>query len=103
MSLLICMEQENTYEKRLEQLEASVQAILARNQRVEVEKAWEQSTARVLGILIITYALMCLIFYLIGAQNFMINAVIPTLGYYLSTQSLSILKRRWVKKQTRDY
>ena len=39
------------------------QAILNRNHRVELEKAWEQSTTRVVGIVIITYALMCLIFY----------------------------------------
>ena len=95
------MEHEDLLKKRVEQLEISVQAILQRNQRVELDKAWEQSTTRVVGIVTLTYALMCLIFYVIGAQNFMSSAIVPTLGYYLSTQSLSWLKGKWVERRKR--
>ena len=85
-------------EQRLRQLEFSVSEIRARNGRVELEKAWEQSRTRVVSIVIITYLLMSLVFWLIGNQMFLINALIPTLGYFISTQSLSFIKQRWGDK-----
>jgi hypothetical protein len=34
----------------------------------------------------------------IGVKDFFLNALIPTIGYYLSTQSFPFLKRWWISK-----
>lgn len=78
-------------------LETEVKAIIERNKRVELEKAWETSKTRKFLIVIITYLLMCLTFYSIGIENFLINAIVPTLGYFLSTLSLPVFKDCWMR------
>lgn len=78
-------------------LENEIKAIVERNKRVELEKAWETSKTRKLSIVILTYFLMCLTFYNIGVEKYFVNAVIPTLGYFLSTLSLPVLKDCWMK------
>lgn len=85
-------------EERLKLIEQSLEEVSARNHRVELEKAWETSPTRIIAIVLVTYFLMCLVFYLIGIANWGSNAVIPTLGYFLSTQSLPILKSWWIRK-----
>lgn len=86
-------------ESRITKLEEAVNTICQRNNRVEAEKAWELSWTRNLAILFLTYLLTCVVFYLIGVRNFLLNALIPTLGYYLSTRSLPLLKKRWLAKK----
>ena len=88
-------------EVRIALLESQMLAINQRNRRVEAAKAWEQSAVRVVAIVSLTYALMCLLFYVLGARNFMLSATVPTLGYYLSTLSLSKIKSLWLKRQAR--
>ena len=85
--------------ERVARLEEAAAAIRSRNRRVELEKAWEQSRTRTVAIVALTYAVMCLIFYSLGTESVFSNAVIPTMGYFLSTQSLPILKRRWIAQQ----
>jgi hypothetical protein len=87
--------------ERIILIEEQLEAIAERNQRVEIEKAWETSTTRVLSVVLLTYVLMSLTFSIIGVQEYFINAIIPTLGYFLSTQSLPIIKRRWMQRQNR--
>ena len=94
--------EEKSLEERVLDLEETLQGVLERNQRVEIEKRWEQSTTRIIGVVVLTYILMCIVFYMIGSEHFMMNAIIPTLGYYLSTQSLSVLKSRWIRRLKRD-
>ncbi|RIL09866.1 MAG: hypothetical protein DCC75_05580 [Proteobacteria bacterium] len=76
-----------------------VSAIEARNRRVELEKAWEVSALRRYSILLLTYFLTLLVFYLIGVERFWLSAIIPTLGYLLSTLSISLLKNWWLTKR----
>ena len=85
--------------QRFSNIEKLLEEVMLRNKRVEVEKAWETSRTRIIAIVAVTYLLMCLIFFVIGVENFMLNAVIPTIGYYLSTQSLPAIKKRWIEKR----
>lgn len=78
-------------------LEVEIKAIIERNKRVELEKAWETSKSRKFLIVLITYLLMCLTFYSIGIENYFINAIVPTLGYFLSTLSLSVFRDYWIR------
>jgi hypothetical protein len=77
------------FEKRLEVIEQ-------RNSRVESDKAWETSASRITAICIITYIIAGTFLYFIGIQNFWLSAFVPTIGFFLSTQTLPALKRWWV-------
>lgn len=80
-----------TTEERLEIIEK-------RNARVEAEKAWERSSLRIGSIMVVTYIIAYGAFTVIGNDNPLRNAFIPVIGYFLSTQSLPILKKWWMEK-----
>jgi len=75
-----------------------VEDILQRNSRVEADKAWETSNTRRGIIVLITYTIASIFMWRIGVGEPMINALVPTGGYLLSTLSLPIVKRWWIKK-----
>ena len=83
---------------RLDRIERELEAISLRNRRVELEKRWERSRTRIAAIVLLTYALMCLVFWVLGVADYPKSAVIPTFGYYLSTRSLPILKSLWIRR-----
>lgn len=82
----------------LEEFKKEIESIKERNKRVEADKAWETSKTRVLSILVMTYIITAIVFYFIGVKNFMLSALIPTVGFFLSTQSLPFIKRAWINK-----
>lgn len=71
--------------------------IKSRNARVEADKAWETSATRKILILVITYMLATLVMWLINVPYPHLNAIIPTLGFFLSTLSLGFVKNYWIK------
>lgn len=89
---------ENNLDERLEKLEAQIQQINERNVKVQLDKAWETSTFRILSVCILTWFVITLVFWVIGVANPFINAIIPTTGFYLSTQSLPFLKKWWLDR-----
>lgn len=80
----------------IEKIKAEISLIKERNKRVELDKAWETSTFRVVSISIATYVTTSIVFYFIGVRNFLLSALIPTVGYYLSTRSLPFIKNWWI-------
>lgn len=76
----------------------SVEQILERNSRVELDKAWETSKTRRAVIASITYCVATFFMWRIGIDEPYLNALIPTGGYLLSTLSLSFVKKYWLKK-----
>lgn len=85
----------------IESLQKEIKALKERNVRVEAEKSWETSEFRIFTLTIITYIVAALVFYFIGAKNFLLNALVPTVGYFLSMQSLPAIKKWWIKKYHR--
>ena len=79
-------------------IENEIKIIKERNLRVESDKTWEVSWTRKVFISVGTYIVAALWLYVIGNEDFLLNAVIPTGGYILSTLTLPFVKRRWVKK-----
>jgi len=79
------------------QLLARLEKIEARNRKVEKDKAWETSSIRKLAIAIITYLTLAGYFSLVLKINPWINAIVPTIGFLLSTLSFSIVKKIWLK------
>ena len=79
-------------------IEKEIQLIKERNTRVEADKAWEVSMFRKVLILVTTYLVASLALYAIGAPNFYLNAIIPTLGFFLSTLGFSFIKKWWISR-----
>jgi hypothetical protein len=80
-------------------MEIRISAIEARNQHVQMDKAWETSATRRLTIAVITYMTASILFcFVIPQPNWYIAAIIPVTGYLLSTLSLPWLKRKWQEK-----
>ncbi|MDP2656437.1 MAG: hypothetical protein Q8P11_02630 [bacterium] len=85
-------------EEKIQQLENEIRIIKERNDRVEADKAWETSSVRIGTIVIITYIVASVVLYTIGVKNYLLSALVPVVGFYLSTQSLPAIKRWWMKK-----
>ncbi len=75
-----------------------IKAIEKRNQKVEADKAWETSVTRKLLIAIITYLVIVLFFTVMKLGKPFINAIVPTIGFLLSTLSIDLVKSIWLKK-----
>jgi hypothetical protein len=74
----------------------SIEEILARNSRVDTDKAWETSKTRRAIIGGITYLTAAAFLKLIGNESPLITAMVPVVGYLLSTLSLPLAKNWWL-------
>ena len=81
-----------TLAQRVEQLEA-------RNRRVEGDKGWETSWTRRLSIMALTYCTVAFYLHFVVHIKPWINALVPVIGYFLSTVTIQQLKRRWLAKR----
>lgn len=88
-------------EERLSTLESDVASIKERNARVESDKAWETSLTRAVSIIVVTYVVATIALYGMGDGRPWISALIPTLGFFLSIQSLPFIKRWWLTRKGR--
>ncbi len=75
-----------------------IEAIKERNARVEIDKAWEVSKTRKIIIAILTYIVIVLFFIVANLPNPFVNALVPTAGFVLSTLSLPLFKKIWLKE-----
>lgn len=78
--------------------EEEIKKIICRNQKVEADKAWETSKTRKIIVAMATYFTMICVMYVLKMDNPFISAVIPTLGFILSTISANVVKNIWTKK-----
>lgn len=76
-------------------LEERVAKIEARNKKVEKDKAWETSLTRKILIALFTYIIISLYMKFILGVNPWINAIVPTVGFLLSTLALSYFRNFW--------
>lgn len=84
------MDKIKTIEKRLDTIEK-------RNEKVEIDKAWETSTFRKSLLVLFTYLSIGLYMNAIHIQNPWLNAIIPALGFLLSTLTLPVFKKWWIQ------
>lgn len=88
----------------MKQMKKRIQALQERNKRVELDKAWETSITRRAVIACMTYIVVVVFLYLIEAPHPWLNALVPTIGFILSTLTLPFFKQWWtqgVGKRTR--
>lgn len=87
----------------IQQLKNEIAEIKKRNARVELDKAWETSWARKILIAVLTYIVIVLFFYFADFQKPLVNAIVPTLGFILSTFSVPIFKKFWMERRSKRY
>ncbi len=80
-------------------LESRVEAIEKRNLKVESDKSWEGSITRRVLIVLFTYISIGSYMWAIGVDNPLLNAVIPSLGFTLSTLTLPFFKEIWLRNR----
>ena len=83
----------------IKELEKRIVEIEKRNKKVEADKAWETSFLRKILILILTYIFATLYLKIADTTNPFLGAVVPTVGFLLSTQTLNIIKKKWIAKR----
>lgn len=72
-----------------------IEAIEKRNEAVSIDKKWETSWVRKLAIIIFTYVVVWTYLFVIGNENPWINAIVPPVGFFLSTLALGWLRKSW--------
>ncbi len=82
----------------MENLEQELIAIKERNLRVEADKAWETSFFRKILISVITYIVASVALYTIGVPDFHLGAIVPTIGFLLSTLTIPSIKKWWIRR-----
>jgi xanthosine utilization system XapX-like protein len=77
-------------------IEQEIKEIRDRNRRVELDKEWETSWARRLLIGVVTYVVVVIWLIVIQSPRPWATALIPALGYVLSTLTIPVVKRWWM-------
>ncbi|MBI4177593.1 MAG: hypothetical protein HY516_04480 [Candidatus Aenigmarchaeota archaeon] len=75
-----------------------MEKIKKRNARVEADKAWETSGTRRVIIAAATYATITLFLLYINTPGPFVVALVPTIGYLLSTLTMPVLKKWWLNR-----
>lgn len=82
---------------KIQQLEERLKKIQQRNLRVEVDKAWETSYTRRGLLTIFTYLAIGLYLQAILIPRPWLNAIVPAIGFMLSTLTLPFFKKMWIE------
>lgn len=80
-------------------LEERIEEIEARNKRVEVDKAWESSWTRKIAIATLTYLVVVAYLHFVIKIEPWQNALVPVVGFFLSTLTIGYLKEFWIKNR----
>ena len=83
----------------LKDLQQEVEKIKQRNQRVELDKAWETSWQRKVIIVAMTYFVVVIFFFTARLPEPFINAIVPSLAFILSSASLPVFKKIYLKNR----
>ncbi len=83
----------------IQQLEQEVKKLKERNERVEADKAWETSWTRRGLIALFTYLALGLYLLAIKIPAPWLNAIVPTVGFLLSTLTFPFFRRLWLRRK----
>ena len=81
----------------IEEIKKEIILINERNKKVEIDKTWETSYTRKLLLMIFTYLAIGFYLQAIGINNPWLNAIVPAVGFLLSTLTLPFFKQMWAK------
>lgn len=77
-------------------IEQEILEIKQRNKQVEADKAWEKSWTRRICITVMTYIVAAVWLILINDSIPLLKALVPSIGYILSTLSIKSIKKYWI-------
>jgi len=83
--------------ENLQALEKRISQIEERNKKVEKDKAWEVSYTRKILLILFTYFSIVLYLKYIVQIDPWLNAIVPAVGFLLSTLTLPYFKEMWTK------
>ena len=83
----------------IEEIKKEIQLIKDRNKSVELDKKWEISWMRRVLIAIFTYLSISIYMWAVQIDRPWLNAIVPTVGFMLSTLTLPWFKRMWMDKK----
>ena len=79
----------------LQELEHRISKIEARNKKVEKDKQWESSYTRRIILILFTYLTIGFYLNAIEVTNPWLNAIVPSLAFWLSTLTIPLFKKIW--------
>lgn len=82
-----------------EEIQNELKTLKERNNRVEMDKAWETSFARKALLAVLTYLVITSFFLVADLPKPFLNPIVPTVGYILSTLTLPFAKKIWIKRK----
>ncbi|MEI7620266.1 MAG: hypothetical protein WCJ57_01705 [Candidatus Falkowbacteria bacterium] len=85
----------------MQDLEQRIKQIEDRNLRVESDKDWEKSWTRRILLIIFTYLSIGLYLRVINVSNPWINAIVPAIGFMISTLTMPYFKKMWLKNRNK--
>ena len=80
------------------ELEKRLALVENRNLRVTADKTWETSLTRRFSIAGLTYLVVSTYLIVIGNEKPYVNALVPVMGYVLSTLALAQVKASWIHR-----
>lgn len=83
----------------MDDLEQRIKQIEDRNTKVETDKAWEKSWTRRFLLALFTYLTIGLYLGVIEVSKPWINAIVPTIGFMISTLTMPFFKKAWLKNR----
>ena len=83
--------------ENIQEINREIEKLKERNKRVEMNKAWELSWTRKLILFSITYLVAGFTLQTLNTYSPWTNALIPSIGFLLSTLTLPILRNLWQK------
>lgn len=86
----------------MDSLEQRVAQIESRNARVDADKAWETSKVRRGLIVGLTYVVVVIYLLVRHVPDPFLNALVPPLGFFLSTLALRTVKARWITRLAKE-
>ncbi|MFA6215518.1 MAG: hypothetical protein WC768_03045 [Patescibacteria group bacterium] len=82
----------------MENIEEKLKEIEQRNQRVEIDKAWETSWNRRGLLSLFTYLAIGVYLWAINLPRPWINAIVPAVAFMISTLTMPYFKQIWLKR-----
>lgn len=79
----------------VDELERELNIIRERNKKVEIDKAWEESRMRRILLMVFTYFAISFYFRAMQFNEPWISAIVPTIGFFISTLSLPFFRKMW--------
>lgn len=80
-------------------IEERLSIIESRNKKVEADKAWETSWIRRVSIMVLTYVVVVAYLHFVVHIDPWINAIVPVIGFLLSTLTIQVIKNLWLRKR----